>query len=106
MPWEQSFIVEGKFLGTALRTHTSWTKDASPPDGYNFCCPTCGNLWAVCPVVGRPFHFLTRGCPSHERIAGDGSLWTGWDADFTGSFPQDLLRRELDWHLQHMEAFE
>jgi hypothetical protein len=100
MPWTQHFTVEGQYFGSAVRRPTTWTKDGSPPDGYAFVCPTCAASWSVCPVEGRPFSILTRGCPQHRRISGDGSVWTGWDSDFTEALPHDLLQRELNLLLE------
>lgn len=100
MPWEQSFIVEGRFLGTAQRTFGSIHADK--PVGYSYFCPTCGSLWAVCPIAGRPFHVLTRGCRKHGDIRHDGSIWLGWDKDFTEAFPPDALLDELKWLLTHV----
>jgi hypothetical protein len=100
MAWTQHFTIGGKYLGSSVRNHTTWTHDAAPPDGFSYCCPTCGSLWASCPVVDRPFHFLTRGCPQHQQVSNDGSLWTSWDTDFTDAWPPELLRIELQYLLQ------
>ena len=106
MQWEQHFTLEGRYLGSSGRTFTTWSKDASPPHAYSFCCPTCGSVWAACPIVGRPFHFLTRGCPAHQQWGDDGSLWTSWDPDFTGAFPTELLRLELLYLLDRLPQLQ
>ena len=97
--WTQTFLVEGRYLGTAMRKHDS--KHADPPRGCLFVCPSCGRTWATCPIEGRPFQVWVRPCLQHPLWKDFGSVWLSWDPDFTDAFPPDLLSRELNYLLEH-----
>lgn len=104
MQWAQDFIVEGVYMGQSMRTWTTNTKDAAAPTGSAFFCPTCANLWAVCPIADRPFMVMTRGCLKHQKSPFDGSVWTGWDQDFLEALPLPLFARELTLAAARLEA--
>jgi hypothetical protein len=101
----QHFIIEGKHLGTAERTPRFVHAEVHNPVGYAFFCPCCGDVWARCPVEDQPWTVWTKPCRKHSTSALDipGSLWLSWDKEFSLALPQEVLRWELERHLDHME---
>lgn len=102
--WQQSFIVEGKYLGETPRTYHPET--GREPLGYCFFCQECSRLWALCPILGQPSQVLTRPCLQHPMWKDFGSLWTSWDRDFTEAWPADVLTMELGYLLDKLDASE
>jgi hypothetical protein len=106
MPITQHFIIEGKYLGSTERDMVYVHSQKQVPTSYAFFCPKCAALWATCPVEvvpGQPEHFMvwTRACKRHFYHAQEvpGSLWMEWDKDFNAAFPPEVLRWELNRHL-------
>ena len=104
--YTQHFIVEGKYLGQAVRGAVFVHADLAPPLSYAFACPVCAEVWARCPVElpdgsHRRFQFQSKACRKHfgHALEVPGALTLGWDASFTDAFPEGVLRWELQRHL-------
>jgi hypothetical protein len=106
MTWTQHFYVGDEYLGEALRGLCIIHAQPQPPVGYAFFCPECSALWSTCCVEGRPSMVWTRHCVQHPDLLFPpaGSLWLPWDSSFTDSFPEAVLRRELELHLLWIES--
>lgn len=101
----QHFIIEGKYLGSAERLF-DLTRGASPLS-YGFFCHACGEVFAKCPIDGRPWQYWSRTCRKCAALGGGslgipGSIDLSWDPEFTSAFPLSVLvwefQRELDYH--------
>ena len=85
--------------------------ERAAPRSYAFFCPVCGDTWASCAVRHQQtgqielFTVWEVPCKYHytdsQRVPG--SLWLQWDKDFTDSFPPDLMKWELERHLDFIE---
>lgn len=107
-PFLQHFIVQGKYLGSALRGKVWVQAERQSPRSMTFVCGVCGDAWAKCPVekVGSPteltqFIAMLRVCPKHSQSSYDvpGSLTLSWDGDFNDSFPEAVVQWEFQQHL-------
>ncbi len=109
---QQHFIIEGKFLGAVERRFQkkSWSP-VHVPLGYAFFCPTCGEVWALCPVIGpggqaSRFEVQTRACRKHPAqpftTEPPGILHLSWDKEFSDSFPDDVVRWEFDRYMEFL----
>ena len=109
MQYQQHFLIEGKHYGTALRGSVTVHAELQPPDSLAYFCPVCAEVWARCPVeTGRgtiPFHVLTMPCRHHPThgLAVPGSLWINWDGAYTDHFPENVVRWELERHLEFIK---
>jgi hypothetical protein len=107
LPYLQHFIVEGKYLGNAMRGRVFIYAEPVPPHSYAFFCPVCAEVWARCPVEivatgkHREFTVSTHPCRKHttHALAFPGSLWN-WDEDFTAAFPDAVIAWEFHQHLE------
>ena len=112
MPYTQHFIVEGAYLGSALREKVNTHGTLTIPASCAFFCARCGDLWARCPVDGAsPFeatcdwvvwHRPCRKCRPHSGEV-PGTLTLPWNSEFNAAFPLETLQRELNLHLQWWE---
>lgn len=93
---QQHFIIEGHYLGSAERLF-SLVLGASPLS-YAFFCHACGEVFAKCPIEGRPWQYWARTCrkcPGGGTLGQPGSISLSWDAEFTEAFPQPVLLWEF-----------
>ena len=106
MSFPQAFIVEWQYLGRAMRGFVN----AGFPHPFAFFCPHCGDLWARCPVE-TPAHTKVlwlswsrpcRKCPPHSGEI-PGSLILPWEPEFNSALPEEVLRWELNRHLDWLE---
>jgi len=109
MRFTQQFIVNGKYLGAAPRTFVPVHETLAPPSSYAYFCPVCADLWARCPVTDtitnsmEKFQVWTVPCEKHQHNSHHhipGSLFLVWDKTFNESFPEDVLRYELNQALK------
>lgn len=103
-PLKQVFYVHEICLGETTRKLQRVHGELQTPVSYAYVCPECGNLWAKAVVRGgvSPFRPLAIACSLHQghSLAPAGSLWLPWDTEYTNAFPEGILRRELQIHLQ------
>lgn len=109
----QHFIIEGKYLGSTERGARYVHGQKQTPTSYAFFCPVCAALWATCPLElteGKPEHFMVWTVPCrkhyHHAFVVPGSIHLSWDNEFTESFPRELLKWELERHLDFCELPE
>lgn len=90
------FFIDGKFLGEGpAQASGSWL----PPVSYAFMCQTCGEVWAKLPVEGREWLPYRMPCVLHPDRIFDmpaGALAPAWLDELLQTFPEGVLRRELD----------
>jgi hypothetical protein len=100
----QHFFAEGKYLGQSERHLERVHEQVQVPHSYAFFCQTCAEVWARCPVEhnGQTQSFMvwSVNCRKHKiswRPAG--SLVLDWDKGFWEAFPEEVVWRELNLHL-------
>jgi hypothetical protein len=113
MPYTQHFIVEGAYLGSAVRGRLSVTGGTSDPQPYAFFCGSCAELWARCPVdklspsIQQEWMVWRRPCRRCAGHSGEipGSLLLPWEEDFNNCLAEvpDALRWEFQQHLTFAE---
>lgn len=108
---QQTFIVDGQFLGQAERQPFTSLFHSGRPPGYAAFCPVCCDLWARCPIEGEPTTILTLACRRHGRPSRSGlwvpgSLLLGWDPEFVEAWPDAVLRREIEVQCDNLERLE
>lgn len=106
----QHFLIEGKYLGQALRP------PGSPSLG--FFCYECGEVWARAPVDGPPttcptkWHYLAslcRRCGARHQytLTVPGSLYFLYpDAGFPAAFPDAVLQWEVQRHFEQLDKLK
>lgn len=108
---QQHFIIEGKFRGTAERQFQVEYARSVRPASYSFFCPVCGEVWALCPVIGPEgtasrFQAMTRVCRKHPvapfETMPNGTLHLSWDRAFSDAFPDDVVRWEFDRYTENL----
>lgn len=101
----QTFFVEGKYLGQAMRPLVLHMGAYAPPLSFAYFCPVCAELWARCPVAGSEWMVWTRPCRKHppQYSSIPGSLWLPWEKSFNDAFTPELLAWELDRHLDYAD---
>jgi hypothetical protein len=100
----QHFIIEGRYLGSVERKF-DLTRGASPLS-YGFFCMGCGEVFAKCPVEGRPWQFWARTCrkcPGGATLGLPGSIDLSWDKEFTAAFPFAVLLWEFQCELEQYD---
>jgi hypothetical protein len=107
-PFTRHFFIDGRFVASGPAGYREAEGKQHPPHSYSFVCGHCGEQWLKSPVAlgeGKPllWNCLTLNCrrcndkyPSRWRVPG--SLWLSFDKSFTESFPEAVLRRELELH--------
>jgi len=110
MPYIQHFIIEGQYLGSALRERVRVHGTLEAPQPYAFFCGSCADLWARCPVdklssqQSQEWMVWRRPCRKCQGNAGEipGSVMLPWDEDFNTSLTtvSDALRWEFHRHLE------
>jgi len=108
-PYQQQFIIDGEWLGSAARASEVINDQTQPPRSIGFVCPHCAEIWARCPVAlpggaPHPFQFITHACrkcptPSSHGRGIYGSIVTSWNEEFTEAFPDAVWQREFLHHL-------
>jgi hypothetical protein len=102
--YKQSFIVNGKYLGEAMRYAIQVHEEKNSPCSMAYFCPVCGVTWAIFPVLdeitGKQSDFMPYRVPctahtSTEWGAIPGSIWSGWDKEFNSILPDDVIRYEF-----------
>lgn len=110
MSYPQHFIIEGKHLGTALRSKAIVHAQMEIPYSYAYFCPCCAEVWARCPVEcpegHSPFQVWEVPCKKHftDNLRIPGSLWLSWDKTYNDSFPEGMVKWELDRCLDYAES--
>lgn len=105
-PFTQTFLVSGRFYGTAprgLRSDQDFPSRVFPPDSLLFFCEACGEVFGKCPVVDkdnnqqrwRSIAGRCGKCPSDLVFQSPGTVWLSWDADYQDAMPKELLEKEL-----------
>lgn len=113
--YTQHFIIEGRPFGTGDRGFV-YTKEVKHiPWSVLYVCRYCGNEYARAPVlvagVEREYTVHTgvcRRCAQRTRSVHfdiPGSIWRSWDAEFVNAFPPEVLRWELERHIEHTERW-
>jgi hypothetical protein len=106
--FDQGVIVEGRFLGSFIRGLKQVHAQFDPPFSYAYFCPTCGEVWARCPIEGRPFQIQGGYCRKHpgpSPYTVPGSLMLAWEPaynDLLLSCP-DVVAWEFNRHLDYAE---
>ena len=103
----QHFIVEGKYLGQVARASVQFDFNSRQyPLSKFFYCVECGETFAKCPVEIGPKTANWTAVPAccikcqptwGQHVAG--SIWHH-EAEFTASFPPEVLAREFHLHLR------
>jgi len=95
-------------MGTAIRSFVKRQDSVDIPLSYAYFCPTCGEVWARAVCENRPFFVWTVGCRKHQQynflIAG--SLMLPLEPDFNAILPLDVLKWELERHIDFYLAKE
>jgi len=105
---EQSFFVEGRYLGSCPRPPIN-TSDLMlrQPLSLAWFCPVCAEVWARAVIPGRNFFCYHVACSKHQYDGGGipGSLWVGlsMEPDMLQAIEGDVLKRELELHLTYAE---
>lgn len=110
----QHFFIEGRPFGSAIRGGPrDVNQHGDGPVSSAFFCPdsACGRIWTLAPMAGRPFQVWTRLCGRHRGRSHDtggpaGTLALSWDAAWNAALPAEVLRRELELELDHLESQE
>ena len=109
----QLFFIENKLLGEALRGPVLQMGEVVLPYSYLFVCGQSGEVFAKCPIIDasgkpRPWHVHTMLARGQSSSIGwtPGSIWTSWDHDFIGAFPDAVLQWELLRHLDNYERLK
>lgn len=104
----QHFIIEGKHLGTAVRSKELIHSDYRTPRPTAFFCPKCAEIWARCPIeregtVGAEWEVISRVCRKHQShyYHTPGSIDCSWKPDFVAAFPDEVIRWEFQRELEY-----
>lgn len=86
------------------RIHEEW----QAPRSYAWACPKCGDIWARAVVAMQPFMFFSHPCEAHSdalppSLIIGGSLWLPLQNGFNQTLSRELLIREFQLHLNHVE---
>jgi hypothetical protein len=106
----QSFFVGDEFLGESPRGLQHRTN--AYPLSIAFFCPSCGDIWARCPVEGSPrsrWRVAFSACERCDRIDIlnlPGSLWLPLDTDFQNALPHAALLREFHLALKYLDYLQ
>lgn len=112
MSFRQLFFIENQLIGEASRGYSSVHRTGAPPMSDLYFCRFCGEVFAKFPCLslsgaGTPwqsYRSVCRKCkPPHTCVEIPGSIWRGYDTDFTDALPLSVLRWELDRHLEEYE---
>lgn len=109
---KQHFFIEGRYLGEVERfIGISDERRGMLPLSLLLYCPECGDPWARFPVEYKDGRIATwsayaHTCRKHKGLSYGqrvpGSIWVGFDSDFTGALPLSVLlwevQRELDFY--------
>jgi len=111
--YDQHFHVEGRFLGSVVRSHVIVHGERQPAYSYAYFCPDCGELWAKCPVTDengfvnkwqiQGGHCRLHPGPSQFTVAG--SLLLAWEPEYSAlllSCP-DVVRWEYQRHMEYYD---
>lgn len=102
--YKQTFIVNNKYLGDALRQPIQVHEETNSPCSMAYFCPVCGTTWAIFPVLdlltNKQSDFMPYRvpCPNHTDTtwgAIPGSIWSSWDREFNSILPDDVIRYEF-----------
>lgn len=102
--YKQSFFVNGKYLGEAMRQPVHVHESLQAPHGTAYFCPVCASIWAVFPVVDtmtqQQLDFMPYRVPCAAHTNTDwgaipGSIWSAWDDEFNSILPDDVIRYEF-----------
>ena len=106
----QHFIVEGKYLGQAMRTRIFIHGESQEPKQYAYFCPQCGEVWARCPIDNlrtQAWWFsIHLPCRKHRtsRFVVPGALSLAWEPEFAAVFPPGVVAWEFQRHLDYAEG--
>jgi hypothetical protein len=98
--YTQSCFVEGKYYGEGIFIARRIRME---PISHVFICETCGREYARCPVTtseGKtrpwyPLRGICRRCPPTWWASVPGSIWSGFDTDFSAALPDAWMKEEL-----------
>lgn len=108
--WDQQL-----FYSDALDEPHEWTipreRGAAAQFSLLWYCGQCGTVYARCHSVdlfGRSMEWLSvrlacAKCQPYFSWEVPGSIWMGWDKDWTNSLPLSVLQREFDLHYEHLQ---
>ena len=110
-PFQQHFMVEGKYLGSAMRSVVPVHGTLQPPRPYAFFCGSCADIWARCPIdkaanlVIDAWMVWTLPCRkcTGSKYQIPGSITMYLEPEFCDAFPDAVLRWEFDRHLDYAE---
>lgn len=107
--FNQDFIIEGEYYGSAPREKSSSRAFWVPENSLSFSCPACGRQWAQVVThaqdggICRWLHytFNCEKCPPEPGWwAPAGSLWFPAMPELIRSFPHRVLLREFALHVK------
>ena len=100
--YTQTWMVEGKILGSAPIGLESTCTKIHPARSYAFSCPHCGDVWArrIITPSTRWFFWTVpcRGCASQNNngLAVPGSIWLSGEQPYEAHLPTFMLRYEAE----------
>lgn len=106
----QIFIIDGKFFSEGPFRFTSIP--SRPARSGLYFCSVCGEVYGrviLMDNAGNPMPYIAWAgicstCPPPSFLHSlPGSIWRGWDEDYTKSLPLELLQREFNLHLKDWE---
>jgi len=110
--FRQLYFIEGQLVGEAFRGFSTAHRTGAPPTSDLYFCRICGEVFAKFPCLAlsgaatpwQSYRALCRKCkPVHACIEIPGSIWRGYDQEFTEALPLPVLRWELDKQLEEYE---
>lgn len=110
----QHYLIAGQHLGSAPRKAERKGTLVCAPSSLTYFCQHCGVTYAMMPVVSvagkvSPWHSHRGTCRNCEPRWPDsvldvpGSIWQGWDKDFTEALPLPVLQYEFERQLENWE---
>lgn len=97
--YKQDFIVNGKYLGAALRQPVQVHESLESPHGVVYFCPYCIKIWAMMPVTdlmtGKVLRAFPRSipCEQHDDQFGSipGAITSTWDRELNSILPDEVV---------------
>jgi hypothetical protein len=106
----QHFFIEGQYLGEVLREPRLVEGQLLQPKSLLFYCGTCGDVWAKMPVDGCEWLGYRMSCRKHADAYDSafgrpgGSIIMSWESDLISTFPEGVLKRELNLWLNYTQG--
>jgi len=104
-----TFVIEGKYLGTTVRSQIDAYNNSGRARSYAFFCPWCYRIWAVAAfpkAFAQVMSVSCKACRRHRYENPAGSIHIPFDPDYVAAFPDAVLRWEIQRHCDYLEQYE